>query len=60
MRLLAQSEKLTFNERLKAESFAEWLLKVGEGRDNTVPLTEIPQGTIYHDSIFDKSINLFL
>jgi len=46
MRLLAQSEKMTFDERLKAESFAEWLLTVGEGRDGTVPLTEIPQGNI--------------
>jgi len=44
MRLLAQSEQMTAPDRLRAESFAEWLLTVGEGRDNTVPVTELPPG----------------
>ena len=44
MRLLAQSERMTPPNRLKAESFAKWLLMVGEGTDNTVPLTELPIG----------------
>ena len=45
MRLLAQSEQMTATQLSQAESFAKWLLTVGEGRDNTVPLTEIPEGT---------------
>lgn len=44
MRLLAQSEQMTVADRLRAESFAEWLLTVGEGRDNTIPVTELPPG----------------
>ena len=38
-------EQMTVTERLEAESFAKWLLTVGEGRDDTAPLTEIPEGT---------------
>ena len=45
MRLLAQSEQMTATQLSQAESFAKWLLTVGEGRDNTAPLTEIPEGT---------------
>jgi hypothetical protein len=44
MRLLAQSDQMTPADRLRAEAFAQWLLKVGEGSDNTVPLTELPTG----------------
>ena len=44
MRLLAQSEQMTVADHLRAESFAEWLLTVGEGRDNTTPVTELPPG----------------
>jgi hypothetical protein len=44
MRLLAQSQQMTSADRLKAESFAEWLLTVGDGRGNTIPATELPPG----------------
>jgi len=44
MRLLAQSEQMVPIHRLKAEAFAQWLLTVGEGRDNTTPLAELPVG----------------
>jgi hypothetical protein len=44
MRLLAQSERMSLSDRLKAESFAEWLLTVGEGKNGTIPETELPQG----------------
>ena len=44
MRLLAQSERMLPMDHLRAKSFAEWLLTVGEGRDNTIPLTELPTG----------------
>ena len=44
MRLLAHSEQMSYAELLRANSFAEWLLTVGEGRDNTTPLTELPVG----------------
>jgi hypothetical protein len=46
MRLLAQSEEMTPTDRLKAKLFAEWLLTVGEGRDNTIPETELPPGML--------------
>jgi len=35
---------MTSVDRFKAESFAEWLLTVGEGKDNTIPMTELPLG----------------
>jgi hypothetical protein len=44
MRLLAQADQMTPEHRLKAESFAKWLLTVGEGKDNTVPFTQLPIG----------------
>lgn len=44
MRLLAQSEQMAPADRQRARAFAEWLLTVGEGRDNTIPLTELPVG----------------
>ena len=44
MRLLAQSELMAPADRLKAESFAEWLLTIGDGRDNTIPMMELPPG----------------
>jgi hypothetical protein len=44
MRLLAHSEQMTASDRMDAELFAEWLLTVGEGRDNTIPMTELPPG----------------
>jgi hypothetical protein len=46
MRLLALAELMILTHRLKAESFAEWLLMVGEGRDNTIPVTELPPGML--------------
>ena len=45
MRLLAQSEWMTPEERVRAEDFAQWLLSVGEGSDDAVPLTQLPTGT---------------
>jgi hypothetical protein len=45
MRLLAQSDQMTPEDHLRAEAFAQWLLKVGEGKDETVPQTELPAGT---------------
>ena len=42
MRLLAQSQQMSPVDRLKAQSFATWLLKVREGRDDTVPVTKLP------------------
>ena len=45
MRLLAQSDQMTPEDHLRAEAFAQWLLKVGEGSDDTVPPTELPAGT---------------
>ena len=44
MRLLAQSDQMTSDDRLRAEAFAQWLLKVGEGSDDTIPLTQLPMG----------------
>jgi hypothetical protein len=44
MRLLAQSERMVPTDHLRARTFAEWLLTVGEGRDNTSPMTELPVG----------------
>ena len=44
MRLLAQSEQMTPSDRLRAESFAEWLLEAGEGRVDTIPMTLLPSG----------------
>ena len=44
MRLLAHAEQMTPEHRLKAESFAKWLLKVGEGKDDTLPFTQLPTG----------------
>ena len=44
MRLLAQSEQMTPSDRRRAESFAEWLLEVGEGRVDTIPMTLLPSG----------------
>ena len=46
MRLLSQSQQMTPVDRFKAESFAEWLLTVGEGKDNTIPMTELPLGML--------------
>jgi hypothetical protein len=45
MRLLVDSDKMTPDDRVKAEAFAEWLLSVGEGRQNMTPLLELPSGT---------------
>jgi hypothetical protein len=45
MRLLAKSEQIPPADRFKAESFAEWLLTIGDGRDNTSPMVELPPGT---------------
>ena len=44
MRLLAQSQQMVPTDHLRARTFAEWLLTVGEGKDNTIPLTELPVG----------------
>ena len=44
MRLLAQSERMVRADYVRARAFAEWLLTVGEGRDDTIPLTELPVG----------------
>ena len=44
MRLLAQSDQMSPDDRLRAEAFAQWLLKVGEGGDDTIPLTQLPIG----------------
>ena len=44
MRLLAQSDQMTPDDRLRAEAFTQWLLKVGEGDDDTIPLTQLPTG----------------
>jgi len=52
MRLLAQAQQMTPAEHFKAESFAEWLLAVGEGRDNTTPLTELPSSTLSNYASF--------
>lgn len=41
MRLLAHAEQMTPAHRLEAESFAKWLLTVGEGKD-TLPFTQLP------------------
>ena len=53
MRLLAQSERMTPPDRLKAESFAEWLLTVREGRNDTIPMTELPHGKLSMESRID-------
>ena len=45
MRLLAQSDQMTPEERVQAEGFAQWLLRVGEASDDAVPLTQLPTGT---------------
>ena len=42
MRLLAQSEQMTATQLSQAESFAKWLLKVGEGKDDMLPFTQLP------------------
>src|SRR5215470_9481500 len=55
MRLLAQSENMTSAEHFKAESFAEWLLAVGEGRDNTTPRTELPFSILSNYTLTDIS-----
>ena len=57
MRLLAQSDRMTPEDRLRAEAFAEWLLKVGEGSDDTVPYTQLPTGIFTTHYIF---IDLFV
>ena len=44
MRLLVHSEQMMSERRLEAECFARWLLTVGDGTHDTVPLTELPQG----------------
>ena len=44
MRLLTQSHEMTPLDHLKAQSFADWLLAIGEGRDNMTPVTELPSG----------------
>ena len=44
MRLLAQSDQMMPEDRLRAEAFAQWLLKVGEGVEDTIPLTQLPTG----------------
>jgi len=44
MRLLAYSNEMSQIDYLRAESFAEWLLTVGEGRENTIPFLELPSG----------------
>jgi hypothetical protein len=44
MRLLTWPERMAPADRLRARIFAEWLLTIGEGRDNTTPLTELPVG----------------
>ena len=42
MRLLAQSDQMTPADFLRAEVYAQLLLKVGEGSDDTIPLTQPP------------------
>jgi hypothetical protein len=44
MRLLGQSKPMISTDRLRAESFANWLLTVGEGTENTTPTAELPSG----------------
>jgi hypothetical protein len=44
MRLLRPPEQMISADRIKAESFAKWLLTVGEGRNNSTPTTELPSG----------------
>jgi hypothetical protein len=46
MKLLRQSKQMAHTDCIRAKSFAEWLLTVGEGRDNTIPLTELPAGML--------------
>ena len=60
MRLLANAEEMTPNDRLQAEEFAAWLLQVGEGRLNNLDdsmTVKLPSGIIqYHISdLFNRS-----
>jgi len=42
MRLLARASEMTSAQRFQAELFAQWLLAIGEGKHDTIPIAELP------------------